>query len=107
MVVISRAFSDLLVVKGKYGVYAVIGGIPGETSDDHIVDPIDISHAMQADTRGFQAPSDDASCRALLSFLRPATGSRPRECAALSQSLTIEKKQGRTLRYPVSKRVYS
>ena len=107
VVVVLQALGDLLVVNGKYGVYAVMEGLSGEISDNHIADPSDISHAMQSGTRGFQAPSDDASCRALLLFSRPARAGTPSECAAPSQWVTSEKTQRCTLRYPVSTSLYS
>ena len=78
VVVTSRALCDILVVKGKYVVYAIIRRISREITDEHVADPGDISHAMRANTPGFQTPSDDAGCRALLLlFSRPVTGSTP------------------------------
>ena len=57
---------------------------------------------MQPDTRGFQTPSDDASCRVLLLLSRPATGGTPAECATLAQCFSSDEEQRCTLRYPVS-----
>ena len=70
VVVISRALGDLLVVKGKYGVYSISRAI----NNERIADSGDINYAMRADTPGFQTPSDNASCRALLMLFHDATG---------------------------------
>ena len=95
VVVISRALGGLLVVKGKYGVYSVFRAI----NNERIADPGDINYAMRADTPGFQTPSDNASCRALMMLSHDATGGHTCRYASSLQWLTSDEEQRCTLSY--------